>query len=700
MANGGTGSATKNFVDLTTGQTVSGEKVFTDVLKIQKVDNQIVIDSSGIEGTLSWQPTTSNKIIEFPDKSGTVALLDDVPLDLTGTTSSYFTIDNDTPKTSITNSGLAVSNEVNPPALRYNGAKWQISHDGVIFIDLDTLHPQHTDTGTTSPTFTVNSGGSSLILDASSLSSNVSIAAEKIVTTDGTQVLTGKDIDGNQNTLTNIQDSSLSNNVVLKGNDQTISGVKTYDRPSGSQPFEVATAYTVGSTVTNLSADKLDGKDAPDGAIVGTTDTQTLTNKTLTNPFVNTGIRFKGASKNLSIKYDEPSLNRTVRFGDPGADDYIAYVDATQTLTNKTIDALKVDTELKLLDPNGDITVTWDSTSPRNIIVPDASGTLCLVDHTQALTNKTITSPTNHISASIIDSGTLPEARLTTNVQTAVSKAHDQHTDTHTDSSTFIVNNTGNKLILDSAALQGDRVIQFPDQNDKLVGEIHAAELENKTIDGNKNTIFNLNLTSAVIDILPIANGGTGSSTRNFVDITSDESIDGTKTFIEYPFGPSINPTDPEHIVTKRYVDQSIPAGSHDQNTDEGTTQETFTINTTDSAAQYVNLDLYNGGVNNRGIRLNKNNNQIELQKSDGSYVSVDSLLTTAATLSKHVHVEAVASAQWIINHSLSTEDVTITIYDDSPQRKVMYAETIINGPGQVVINFENDQAGKAVLTG
>jgi len=29
--------------------------------------------------------------------------------------------------------------------------------------------------------------------------------------------------------------------------------------------------------------------------------------------------------------------------------------------------------------------------------------------------------------------------------------------------------------------------------------------------------------------VLPIANGGTGSSTQNFVDLTSDQTITGTK---------------------------------------------------------------------------------------------------------------------------------------------------------------------------
>jgi hypothetical protein len=40
-----------------------------------------------------------------------------------------------------------------------------------------------------------------------------------------------------------------------------------------------------------------------------------------------------------------------------------------------------------------------------------------------------------------------------------------------------------------------------------------------------------INLASGVTGTLPIANGGTGSSTKNFVDLTTDQTIAGVKTF-------------------------------------------------------------------------------------------------------------------------------------------------------------------------
>lgn len=40
-----------------------------------------------------------------------------------------------------------------------------------------------------------------------------------------------------------------------------------------------------------------------------------------------------------------------------------------------------------------------------------------------------------------------------------------------------------------------------------------------------------IDLTSKVTGVLPVANGGTGSAMRNFVDLVSSESISGVKTF-------------------------------------------------------------------------------------------------------------------------------------------------------------------------
>jgi hypothetical protein len=79
--------------------------------------------------------------------------------------------------------------------------------------------------------------------------------------------------------LTVAQDTDLGNYIIT-------AKIFESDVPQGTAPFIVAST----TVVTNLNADLLDGKEGPSGSIVGTSDSQTLTNKTMTSPILNTGI--------------------------------------------------------------------------------------------------------------------------------------------------------------------------------------------------------------------------------------------------------------------------------------------------------------------------------------------------------------------------------------------------------------------------
>jgi len=93
-----------------------------------------------------------------------------------------------------------------------------------------------------------------------------------IVGADTTQTLTNKTIDSSANTITNIATVDLAS-------------------PTGTDTNIVTgTAGTSGDLVTwDANGDAIDGPTPPSGTIVGTTDTQTLTNKTLTAPDINGG---------------------------------------------------------------------------------------------------------------------------------------------------------------------------------------------------------------------------------------------------------------------------------------------------------------------------------------------------------------------------------------------------------------------------
>ena len=107
---------------------------------------------------------------------------------------------------------------------------------------------------------------------------------------------------------------------------------------SGTAPLVVLSD----TQVTNLNASFLRSKTPPTGDIVGTTDTQTLTNKTLTSPTINTaiigsaGITFNGTSGTTTL---QASATASGTLTLPAATDTLVGKNTSDTLTNKSIAA-------------------------------------------------------------------------------------------------------------------------------------------------------------------------------------------------------------------------------------------------------------------------------------------------------------------------------------------------------------------------
>jgi hypothetical protein len=108
---------------------------------------------------------------------------------------------------------------------------------------------------------------------------------------------------------------------------------------SGTAPLVVLSD----TQVTNLNASFLRGKVPPTGTIVGTTDTQTLTNKTLTSPTINggtfssSGITFTGSTSGTTILQASAVASGTLTL--PATTDTLLARNTTDTLTNKIIAA-------------------------------------------------------------------------------------------------------------------------------------------------------------------------------------------------------------------------------------------------------------------------------------------------------------------------------------------------------------------------
>ncbi len=183
--------------------------------------------------------------------------------------------------------------------------------------------------------------------------------------------------------------------LVFLETDQTITGAKTFNTGSGNPPFVVTGGVSV---VPNLDADKLDGQDAPSGTIVGTSDSQTLTNKTLTSPTISaSSLTLAQSTANYTLAWSDPASGRTLTIPDPLGNDTFVFLAATQTLTNKTLTS-PVLTTPQLNDTSADhqyIFAVSELVADRTVTWPLLTGNdeLVFKTHAVSLSNKTLVAP-------------------------------------------------------------------------------------------------------------------------------------------------------------------------------------------------------------------------------------------------------------------------------------------------------------------
>jgi len=312
------------------------------------------------------------------------------------------------------------------------------------------------------------------------------------------------------------------------------------------------------------------------GAVVGTTNTQTLTNKTLTSPTLTTPA--------LGVATAD-SINGTT-------------IPNTKTLV-VTTDKLNV--------------LAATSSSELAGIISDETGTGALVfANTPTLVTPNIGAATG---TSLVLSGDLTVNGTTTTINSTEITVDDKNLTLGSVATPTDAGADGGGITLKGAT---DKTINWVDATDAWTFSEHvnlasgkefkvngtslkdATEtLTNKTISGANNTISNVSLTTGVTGTLPVANGGTGitslgtgiadflgtPSSANLISAITDETGTGALVFANTP--TLVTPVLGAASATSIALPDALVGSALATAGTSATTIDTFSA-TTYSAAKYV----------------------------------------------------------------------------------------------------------------
>ena len=352
-------------------------------------------------------------------------------------------------------------------------------------------------------------------IDTSGSGNTLTVAIDSTVATlTGSQTLTNKTIDVDNNTVSNIEvDNFKASAVVLESegigsndNDTTIptsAAVKDYvdtqitaedldfQADSGgalSIDLDSETMTFTGGTGIDTSGSGNAVTFAIDSTVATLTGSQTLTNKTIDVD--------NNTVSNIEVDNLKSGVLDTDLSSVSGSDDTLAsakaiktYIDAQVTAQDLDFQgdsggALSIDLDNETLDIAGGTGI--DTSGSGNTLTVAIDSTVTTLTGSQTLTNKTLTTPT--LTTPIANAG----------VQLKNGSTSAGFLEFFEDS-----DNGTNKVTLIGPASTGDVTLTLPSATDTLVGKATTDTLTNKTIDADNNTVSNIevdNLKSGVLD--------------------------------------------------------------------------------------------------------------------------------------------------------------------------------------------------------
>ena len=349
------------------------------------------------------------------------------------------------------------------------------------------------------------------------------------------------------------------------------------------------------------------------GSVVGTTDTQTLTNKTLTSPVITSltlgdgNIVFEGSTADAyetTLTVVDPTADRTVTI--PNATTTLVGTDTTQTLTNKTLTSPTITGTGAIAGTfTGNITgnVTGNvSGSSGSTTGNAATATALATARTFQLTGDVEASGvtfdgTGNVSlTTVIGTGAIVNADVNASAAIAATKIAGTavtQADTGTVTSTMIADGT-----IVNGDINASAAIAYSKLN--LAGSITSADITN-------GTIVNADVSdTAAIAYTKLSLGGT---------ITSADLVDGTIVNSDINASAAIAlsklATDPlaranhtgtqtastisdfdTQVRTSKVTDLAAPTGSFSMNSQKITNLATPTNNTDASTKAYVDTKV------------------------------------------------------------------------------------------------------------